>query len=64
MTMMIGDLTELATWVLGFGETVQVVEPPEFVERVTNELEEALANYGKISKRNSKVLLAETAEPS
>ena len=47
MTMMIGDLTELATWILGFGETARVVEPPELVERVTRELEGALAHYAK-----------------
>jgi predicted DNA-binding transcriptional regulator YafY len=47
MTMMIGDTTELGTWVLGFGETARVVEPPELVERVTRELEGALANYSK-----------------
>jgi predicted DNA-binding transcriptional regulator YafY len=47
MTMMIGDLTELATWILGFGETARVVEPPELVERVIRELEGALAHYGK-----------------
>jgi predicted DNA-binding transcriptional regulator YafY len=47
MTMMIGDLTELATWILGFGETARVVEPPDLVERVTKELEGALAQYRK-----------------
>ena len=45
MTMMIGDLTELATWILGFGETARVVEPPDLVERVTKELTGALALY-------------------
>jgi predicted DNA-binding transcriptional regulator YafY len=47
MTMMIGDTTELGTWVLGFGETARVVEPPELVDRVMRELEGALAHYGK-----------------
>jgi predicted DNA-binding transcriptional regulator YafY len=45
LVMKIGDLTELATWVLGFGETARVVEPRELVERVTRELEGALARY-------------------
>jgi predicted DNA-binding transcriptional regulator YafY len=45
MRIDIGDLTELATWVLGFGGTAKVVEPPELAERVTSELEEALARY-------------------
>jgi predicted DNA-binding transcriptional regulator YafY len=48
MTMMIGDLTELATWILGFGETAKVVEPKDLVDRVTRELEGALALYGKL----------------
>jgi predicted DNA-binding transcriptional regulator YafY len=47
MTMMIGDLTELATWILGFGETARVVEPADLVERVTKELAGALALYQK-----------------
>ena len=47
MMMMIGDLTELATWILGFGETARVIEPPDLVERVTKELVGALALYGK-----------------
>ncbi len=54
MTIMIGDLTELATWVLGFGETARVVEPPDLVDRVTGELEGALAQYGKRPPRPSK----------
>jgi predicted DNA-binding transcriptional regulator YafY len=44
--MEIGDMTELATWVLGFGETARVVEPPDLVERVRKELAGALALYG------------------
>lgn len=47
MTMMIGDLTELATWILGFGETAMVVEPKDLVDRVTKELTGALALYGR-----------------
>jgi predicted DNA-binding transcriptional regulator YafY len=50
MTMTLGDLTELATWVLGFGETAVVVEPPELVARVTRELQGALSRYGKGAK--------------
>ena len=50
MTMQIGDLTELSTWILGFGETARVVEPKELVERVTKELEGALALYGKAKR--------------
>lgn len=45
LTMTIGDLTEVTTWVLGFGETATVLEPPQLRERVTKELENALARY-------------------
>lgn len=45
LAMEIGDMTELATWVLGFGETARVVEPPDLVERVRKELAGALALY-------------------
>jgi predicted DNA-binding transcriptional regulator YafY len=39
LTIMIGDLTEFATWGLGFGATAWVAEPSELVDRVTKELE-------------------------
>jgi len=45
LTMEIGDLTEVTTWVLGFGETARVVAPPELRDRVKAELENALARY-------------------
>jgi len=53
LTIAIGDLTELATWVLGFGETARVVEPKDLVARVKKELEGALARYEKapVAKR-------------
>ena len=47
LTMEIGDLTEVTTWVLGFGETAKVVEPPELRDRVRAELQNALARYGE-----------------
>ncbi len=59
LEMAIGDLTELATWVLGFGETARVIEPPELVTRVTKELEGALANYGMLNKSSVKGPLAD-----
>ncbi len=45
LAMTIGDLTEVATWILGFGETAVVLEPPDLVERVKSELAGALARY-------------------
>lgn len=46
LSMAIGDLTEVGTWILGFGETAKVVEPEELVERIKKELLGALAQYG------------------
>jgi predicted DNA-binding transcriptional regulator YafY len=45
LSMAIGDLTEVGTWILGFGETARVVEPEELVERIKKELSGALSNY-------------------
>jgi len=45
LTIEIGDLTEVGTWVLGFGETARVREPEELRERVRGELARALARY-------------------
>ncbi len=45
LTMTIGDLTEVTTWVLGFGETAKVLEPAELRERVRRELANALRRY-------------------
>ncbi len=46
LSMTIGDLTEVTTWVLGFGETANVVEPESLRQRVRGELENALKRYG------------------
>jgi predicted DNA-binding transcriptional regulator YafY len=43
--MVVSDLTEVISWVLGFGKTARVVEPPELVEHVRNELEQAMLAY-------------------
>ena len=47
LSMAIGDLTEVGTWILGFGETAKVIEPEELVERIKKELSGALAQYEK-----------------
>ena len=52
LTLHVSDLSELATWVLGFGALARVLEPAELVERVRAELAGALAQY------------ASSAEPS
>lgn len=45
LTMIVGEITEIVSWVLGFGETARVVEPPQLVERVRGELLGALRKY-------------------
>ena len=45
LTMTVGDLTELSSWVLGWGKTARVVEPPELVDQLRRELADALAKY-------------------
>lgn len=49
LEMTIGDLTEVTTWVLGFGETARVRAPEELVERVQRELRGALARYEPVA---------------
>lgn len=45
LTITIGDLKELTSWILGWGCTAKVVEPEELVVRVREELEGALRKY-------------------
>ncbi|MCC6213230.1 MAG: WYL domain-containing protein [Polyangiaceae bacterium] len=47
LTMTVGSLTPVVSWVLEWGARARVVEPPELVERVTQELEGALAKYAR-----------------
>ena len=49
LTMTVGNLTPVTSWVLEWGERVRVVSPPELVERVTNELKGALAKYNSVA---------------
>jgi predicted DNA-binding transcriptional regulator YafY len=45
--MTVGNLTQLTSWVLEWGQRARVVEPPELVERVRAELEGALRGYAR-----------------
>ena len=45
LTMTVGNLTQLISWVLEWGPRAKVVEPEELVGRVREELESALAQY-------------------
>jgi len=45
LTMTVGNLTPVVSWVLEWGRRARAVEPPELVERVQAELEGALQAY-------------------
>lgn len=45
LTMTVGNLTPVVSWVLEWGKRARVIEPPELAERVREELEGALAHY-------------------
>lgn len=45
LTMTIGNLTQVVSWVLEWGARAKVLEPPELIERVRAELSGALALY-------------------
>jgi predicted DNA-binding transcriptional regulator YafY len=45
LSMHVGNLTQLTSWVLEWGRSAHVVSPPELVERVVTELRGALNSY-------------------
>ncbi|MEZ4221170.1 MAG: WYL domain-containing transcriptional regulator [Polyangiaceae bacterium] len=45
LTMTVGNLNPVTSWVLEWGARAKVVEPPELIERVRRELEQALGGY-------------------
>jgi predicted DNA-binding transcriptional regulator YafY len=45
LSMTVGSLVPVASWVLEWGQRARVVEPAQLVERVKGELEGALAGY-------------------
>jgi len=49
LTMTVGNLNPVASWVLEWGPRAKVVQPSELVSRVQAELSEALAHYAKKS---------------
>jgi predicted DNA-binding transcriptional regulator YafY len=50
LTMTVGNLTELSSWVLGWGKTAKVVEPESLATQLRLELSKALAKYDTPSK--------------
>jgi len=45
LRLCVGELDEVATWVLGFGPRAEVLAPPELRRRVRQELQAALGRY-------------------
>ncbi len=56
LSMTVGNLNAITSWVLEWGERARVVEPPELVERVKTELRNALKHYspGKPKAKTTK----------
>ncbi|HEX9619465.1 MAG TPA: WYL domain-containing transcriptional regulator [Polyangiaceae bacterium] len=50
LTMTVGNLNPVTSWVLEWGQRARVVSPPELVERVKEELKNALRGYEKSRK--------------
>ena len=63
LSMTVGDTTELASWVLGWGRKATVIEPEALAHDVATELAEALARYPAVAKAPSPVK-EKKAEPS
>jgi predicted DNA-binding transcriptional regulator YafY len=51
LSFTVGELTELVSWVLGWGKTVKVIEPEELVLRVRDELTGALAKLDRVPRK-------------
>jgi predicted DNA-binding transcriptional regulator YafY len=51
LTMTVGDLNQVTSWVLEWGARARVVAPPELVQRVKSELQGALSGYAARSRR-------------
>lgn len=62
LTMEVGNLTPVVSWVLEWGARAKVVEPPELVERVKQELLEALDAYQDEPKNSAQKKLAKRAK--
>jgi predicted DNA-binding transcriptional regulator YafY len=58
LSMEVGNMTQLTSWILEWGKRAKVIQPPELVQRVKDELEAALGAYddselGSRKKRTS-----------
>jgi len=48
LSMTIGELTPVVSWVLEWGPRARVIEPPELVQRVASQLREAVRLYDTV----------------
>jgi predicted DNA-binding transcriptional regulator YafY len=48
VTLTVGNLNPVVSWVLEWGQRAKVIEPPELLERVQSELVAALAKYEEV----------------
>lgn len=55
LSMTVGNLNALTSWVLEWGERAKVIEPPELVERVKTELRNALRHYTSAKPKHKPV---------
>jgi predicted DNA-binding transcriptional regulator YafY len=54
LTMTVGNLNSVTSWILEWGPRARVVEPPELVERVRTELGKALGQYQQTKQASSR----------
>ncbi len=53
LTMQVGNLRQVTSWILEWGQRARAVEPPELVQAVRTELENALAGYPRRRKEKT-----------
>jgi predicted DNA-binding transcriptional regulator YafY len=53
LSMQVGDLNQVTSWVLEWGQRAHVIEPPELVERVVTELTHALEQYPSATRKRA-----------
>jgi len=54
LTMTVGDLTPVVSWVLEWGPRARVLEPPELLERVVSQIREAAQLYDTVPRAAKK----------
>ena len=55
LSLQVGNLKQLTSWILEWGKCAKVLEPPELVEQVTEELTQALENYADLGHKRPEI---------